>query len=103
MSGQCEAVLLTAVQWGQRGRTNQTEWLRVKCWAQLRCAYLYGMNKVEQRFMGIIVADQGILQREELKSERQNWDRTLVIEFFAAALQRNIAFVQASIGEPLLL
>ena len=81
---QCEAVLMTMVEWGKKSK--DSEWIVTKSWFWLQHAARYKLVRAKGAFIRVIAADKGLLENERYKQAKQQWDKALLMEMMEGAL-----------------
>ena len=88
MTQQCEAVLLTMVEWA--GKKQKSAWLRREGVHWLLYADRYKLARWKHACISVIAAaDDSVLQEEWYKTAKLQWSIALVTEIMEAGLKRN--------------
>ena len=87
MMKQCEEMMLTIVEYGER--TKQKTWAAGTGASWLLFAERYRLDRVKKMCLAVVAAaDKDILQNEKYKRAKLTWDSTLMAEVLEAALAR---------------
>lgn len=82
---QSEAVMLTMLQHGER---TDSQWLARQCVSWVLPAELYKLQKWKKACIKCIAAEaKHVLQSDEYKISKQQWDKALVLEVLEAAVR----------------
>ena len=86
MKAQCEALLLTRIQWGRKMRSRT--WTVDGCLSWLPYAVDYGLHDLRRECIQVIAADRRLAERPAFHRHCQWWSKALLVEILLAAVSR---------------
>ena len=85
MMAQCEAVLLTEVEWNLKRKSSS--YTVSQCVKWLQCADVYQLTMLKKAYIRLMAADKDLLEREEYEEEKKRWDKGLVMQVLEARVK----------------